>query len=230
MITVGRRRLSPHWGTPPAAARRRPRLAARLAAGAGNPLPLQLHAYLPEAATLGRRVLVVGDIHGGGAAQGAAHASLFQPCGPARWARSAPPSPHPRASPPLHAVPACCAAAGCYEELLDLLDKCSYAPGEDVLVLVGDLVNKGPRSAEVRRYGAGHCWPRVGAGWGLAALAGCIAVAGAQAALCQRSGLLTGQPRPLHLQPPTGYPHTHRRRHTHVPAVLPAPAGAAVCA
>jgi hypothetical protein len=40
---------------------------------------------------------------------------------------------------------------GCYQELQDLLHKCGYAPGQDILLLVGDLVNKGPSSAEVRR-------------------------------------------------------------------------------
>ena len=68
---------------------------------AGNPLPRPLHDWLPEAATEGRRVLLIGDIH------------------------------------------------GCYMELLDLLEKCGYQPGVDLIVSVGDLVNKGPQSVQV---------------------------------------------------------------------------------
>ncbi len=39
---------------------------------------------------------------------------------------------------------------GCFEELQALLRKCGYREGEDVLIFVGDLVNKGARSEEVR--------------------------------------------------------------------------------
>lgn len=38
---------------------------------------------------------------------------------------------------------------GCYQELLALLDACSYQPGSDSLFLLGDLVNKGPMSPQV---------------------------------------------------------------------------------
>ena len=37
---------------------------------------------------------------------------------------------------------------GCYDELLDLLDKVSFA-SEDRLICVGDLITKGPRNREV---------------------------------------------------------------------------------
>ncbi|KAJ1630827.1 hypothetical protein T492DRAFT_77139 [Pavlovales sp. CCMP2436] len=42
--------------------------------------------------------------------------------------------------------------AGCLDELLDLLEVVNYDAGEDELVLVGDLVNKGPQSAQVVRW------------------------------------------------------------------------------
>eukprot|EP00887_Chlorella_sp_A99_P000920 scaffold5.g920.t1 len=46
---------------------------------------------------------------------------------------------------------------GCPDELQRLLDRLSFRPGVDLLLSVGDLVNKGPDSAEVlrlaRRYG-----------------------------------------------------------------------------
>lgn len=54
---------------------------------------------LPPALTQGRRVILVGDLH------------------------------------------------GCLEELHDLLEACGYRPGEDILVAVGDLVNKARRSS-----------------------------------------------------------------------------------
>lgn len=41
---------------------------------------------------------------------------------------------------------------GCFEELTELLERCSFNELEDVLVFVGDLVNKGPSSVEVVRY------------------------------------------------------------------------------
>ncbi|CAE7200278.1 apaH [Symbiodinium necroappetens] len=41
---------------------------------------------------------------------------------------------------------------GCAHELVKLLDKCEYSPGNgDVVILLGDLVNKGPHSREVVR-------------------------------------------------------------------------------
>lgn len=49
---------------------------------------------------------------------------------------------------------------GCYEELRDLLVKCSYSKQNCTLIFVGDLVNKGPYSLETvqfaREEGA-HC-------------------------------------------------------------------------
>jgi predicted phosphodiesterase len=38
---------------------------------------------------------------------------------------------------------------GCFDELQQLLLKVDYKQGRDNLVFVGDLVNKGPKSAEV---------------------------------------------------------------------------------
>ncbi|KAF0717938.1 Aste57867_2000 [Aphanomyces stellatus] len=41
---------------------------------------------------------------------------------------------------------------GCFDELQSLLQACAYMPPEDVLVFVGDLVNKGPKSVQVVRF------------------------------------------------------------------------------
>ncbi|CAK4082877.1 unnamed protein product [Aphanomyces euteiches] len=41
---------------------------------------------------------------------------------------------------------------GCFEELQNLLQSCAYSAANDVLVFVGDLVNKGPKSVEVVRF------------------------------------------------------------------------------
>lgn len=41
---------------------------------------------------------------------------------------------------------------GCLEELRDLLKECQYDSEKDRVVIVGDLVNKGPMSAELVRY------------------------------------------------------------------------------
>ena len=41
---------------------------------------------------------------------------------------------------------------GCFDELCDLLEKARFERGEDRLILAGDFVNKGPRSAEVVRF------------------------------------------------------------------------------
>jgi predicted phosphodiesterase len=38
---------------------------------------------------------------------------------------------------------------GCYDALLELLRKVQYQPRHDNLILVGDLVNKGPKSQQV---------------------------------------------------------------------------------
>lgn len=41
---------------------------------------------------------------------------------------------------------------GCYHEFLELLDICQYNKTQDELILVGDLVNKGPMSWEVLNH------------------------------------------------------------------------------
>lgn len=41
---------------------------------------------------------------------------------------------------------------GCYEELRLLLGECSFDEDRDLLIFVGDLVNKGPASVEVVRF------------------------------------------------------------------------------
>ena len=45
---------------------------------------------------------------------------------------------------------------GCFNTLQRLLRKVGYDPGQDRLWLVGDLVNRGPRSLEVLRWAAGQ--------------------------------------------------------------------------
>ena len=41
---------------------------------------------------------------------------------------------------------------GCLDELKELLAKCAYNPNDTTLIFVGDLVNKGPYSAETVSY------------------------------------------------------------------------------
>ena len=41
---------------------------------------------------------------------------------------------------------------GCFGTLMQLLERCSFNPAADQLWLVGDLVNRGPRSLETLRY------------------------------------------------------------------------------
>ncbi|MBT6523385.1 MAG: diadenosine tetraphosphatase, partial [Methylococcales bacterium] len=41
---------------------------------------------------------------------------------------------------------------GCYDDLLRLLDKIKFNPQSDQLWLVGDLVNRGPKSLECLRF------------------------------------------------------------------------------
>jgi bis(5'-nucleosyl)-tetraphosphatase (symmetrical) len=43
---------------------------------------------------------------------------------------------------------------GCFDTLLGLLADCGFDPGRDRLWLVGDLVNRGPKSLEVLRWAA----------------------------------------------------------------------------
>ena len=47
---------------------------------------------------------------------------------------------------------------GCYDELMDLLGKIHYNPGQDRLISLGDLVHKGPKSHKVIDffYESGH--------------------------------------------------------------------------
>ncbi len=41
---------------------------------------------------------------------------------------------------------------GCYDSLRTLLDKCAFDPAKDRVWLVGDLVNRGPKSLETLRF------------------------------------------------------------------------------
>lgn len=41
---------------------------------------------------------------------------------------------------------------GCYDELYELLEKLSYSVNHDALWLVGDLVNRGPKSLKILRF------------------------------------------------------------------------------
>src|SRR5262245_198464 len=41
---------------------------------------------------------------------------------------------------------------GCYDQLMRLLERAGYDERRDVLWLVGDLVNRGPQSAQVLRF------------------------------------------------------------------------------
>lgn len=41
---------------------------------------------------------------------------------------------------------------GCYKTFLKLLKKCNYHEGRDILISVGDLINKGPDSKRVTEY------------------------------------------------------------------------------
>ena len=41
---------------------------------------------------------------------------------------------------------------GCYDELCDLLEKAKFERGRETLILAGDFVNKGPRSADVVKF------------------------------------------------------------------------------
>ncbi len=45
---------------------------------------------------------------------------------------------------------------GCFDELMNLLDKCGYNKDIHTLIFVGDLVNKGPKSREVIQFAMNH--------------------------------------------------------------------------
>lgn len=106
------------------------------------------HVVLPASATVGRRTIIVGDIHGcpgpwrgGRGCQGQAGAAGTgdEPRSTLSLARSL--APFLRAPSPMHT-----------DELRALLLKLGYSRGRDLLLSVGDLVNKGPDSEQAR------CW------------------------------------------------------------------------
>ena len=41
---------------------------------------------------------------------------------------------------------------GCFDAFSRLIDRCAFDPARDRLWLVGDLVNRGPRSLETLRF------------------------------------------------------------------------------
>lgn len=41
---------------------------------------------------------------------------------------------------------------GCFDEMKELLDKCGHDERTDTIIFVGDLVNKGPKSAETVKF------------------------------------------------------------------------------
>ena len=49
----------------------------------------------------------------------------------------------------------------CFQELQALLDLCLYRPGVDLLVSVGDLINKGPEPEKVTHRPLAPACPRV---------------------------------------------------------------------
>ena len=51
---------------------------------------------------------------------------------------------------------------GCLDELKELIDKCDYHQSSHTLIFVGDLVNKGPHSADVIRFVRNICDSRTG--------------------------------------------------------------------
>lgn len=133
---------------------------ARVQAGrtpCGNPLPREVHAVLPPSETANRRIIIVGDIHGCAGGAGREPGESRQ-SGAGRGSRSFEPGsrgtlpsllslaqPPPRARSPMLAHVRAAAA----EELAALLAKVGYRRGVDLLLSVGDLVNKGPDSEKV---------------------------------------------------------------------------------
>lgn len=113
----------------------------------GNPLPPVLHLVLGPRATVERRVIIIGDIHGcpgEGGAVGlhggvACNGGSALHCAPQAAPHTAP------LLPPPHSTHTSAA------ELRLLLDLLEYRRGRDLLLSVGDLVNKGPDSEKVKR-------------------------------------------------------------------------------
>lgn len=143
----------------------------------GNPLPREVHAVLPADETANKRIIIVGDIHGcaGGCGLGTACVRLLwgrRRAWQADLLHIVAPHHGPMMPCQCHAIMPCCTHASlpclpCHampqhvslslprralhaDELEALLQKLGYRRGEDLLLSVGDLVNKGPDSEKVR--------------------------------------------------------------------------------
>lgn len=115
---------------------------------AGNPLPKLVHKVLqPSEIGPGRVIIVSARVW-----------AALHPCLPdtrcRRWCYTPTLFPrcvshaHSRVNPHCH-IPQVGDVHGCYDALLALLHRVKYQPRHDNLLLVGDLVGKGPKSQQV---------------------------------------------------------------------------------